>query len=98
MTVALTTVPRTSSRSSAALEARRSRPDAEVRSGRPLRLHPDEPLDDRGRRKPLALEQQLARESRAVQLPQRERALGQPGSHPSRYGVAVRGGTVAYAT
>ena len=57
-------------------EARRARPDADVRRRRPLRLHPDQALDHRRRREPLPLEQELARERRAVQLAQREDALG----------------------
>ena len=57
-------------------EARRARPDADVRRRRPLRLHPDQALDHRRRREPLPLQQELTRERRAVQLAQREDALG----------------------
>src|SRR5690242_13886029 len=59
-----------------AFEARRACPDPDVRSGGPLRLHPDEALDHRGRREALALQEELPRERRAVQLALREDALG----------------------
>ena len=49
-------------------EPRRARPDADVRSLRRLRLHPDEALDHRRRRESRALEEELPRECRAVQL------------------------------
>jgi hypothetical protein len=57
-------------------EARRPRPDANVRGLWRLRLHPDQALDHRRRREPLSLQQELTRERRAVQLAQREDALG----------------------
>ena len=60
-------------------EARRPRPDADVRRRRPLRLHPDQALDHRLRREPLPLQQELPRERRPVQLAQREDALGHRG-------------------
>jgi hypothetical protein len=41
-----------------------------------LRLHADEALDDRDRGEPLRLEEELACERRAVQLAQRQDALG----------------------
>ena len=50
---------------------------------RPLRLHPDEALDHGRRPDPLPLQQELARERRAVQLAQREDALGH-GAHATR--------------
>ena len=58
--------------------------------GWPLRLHPDQPLDHRRRREPLPLEQELARERRAVQLAQREDALG----HGAKLSAAVFGPAV----
>ena len=57
-------------------EARRAGPDADVGRRRPLRLHPHQPLDHRHRGQPLPLQQELARERRAVQLPHREDTLG----------------------
>src|SRR5215213_1077115 len=57
-------------------EARRARPDADVRRRRPLRLHSDQALDHRLRQESLPLEQQLPGERRAVQLAQREDTLG----------------------
>ena len=63
-------------------EDRRPRPDPDIRCLRPLRLHPNEPLDHGGRREALPLEQQLARKRRAIELAQREDALGH-GAHPT---------------
>src|SRR5215210_3413600 len=57
-------------------EARRARPDADVRGRGPLRLHSDQALDHRLRQEPIPLEQQLPGERRAVQLAQREDTLG----------------------
>jgi hypothetical protein len=59
-----------------AAEARRARPDPNVRRAGPLRLEPDEPLDRRGRGEPLALEQELPCEHCAVQRTEREDSLG----------------------
>lgn len=56
-------------------EARRPRPDADVRRRRPLCLHADQALDHRRRREPFPLQQELTRERCAVQLAQREHAL-----------------------
>ncbi|OLD98046.1 MAG: hypothetical protein AUG91_09970 [Actinobacteria bacterium 13_1_20CM_4_69_9] len=57
------------------LETGHARPDPDVRRRRPLCLHPREPLDHRHRGESLALEQQLARERRAIQLAHREHAV-----------------------
>ena len=59
-------------------EAGEPRPEPDVRGGRPLRLHPGEPLDRGDRIEPLPLEQQLPRQRGAVQLPQ--------GQHARRHG------------
>ena len=59
-----------------AREARHARPEPDVRRRRPLRLHPGEPLDRWQHADALALEQQLPRERRAVQLPQRQDSFG----------------------
>src|SRR5439155_24474531 len=53
-----------------------ARPDTDVGRLWRLRLHPDQPLDHRRRRESLSLQQHLTRERRAVQLAQREDALG----------------------
>ena len=58
-----------------ALEGRRARPDADIRRGRPLRLHAAEPFDHGGTPSALPLEQQLPRERRAVQLALRQDAF-----------------------
>ena len=71
-------------------EARRSRPDADVRGRRPLRLETDEPLDHRRRREPLPLEEDLPRERRAVQLAQREDALGHAPTLASGHATTAR--------
>jgi hypothetical protein len=58
-----------------------------------LRLHPDEALDDRDRREPLPLQQELARQRRAIQLAQGEDALGHASTlqNPSvRVGMAPK--------
>jgi hypothetical protein len=57
-------------------EARRARPDTDVRSLRRLRLHPDEALDHRRWRESRAMEEELPRECRAVQFSQREDSFG----------------------
>ena len=57
-------------------EARRPRPDPHVGRLRRLGLHPDQPLDHRRRREPLPLQQELTGEGGAVQLAQREDAVG----------------------
>lgn len=60
-----------------ALEAVEARGERQVRRGRGLRLEPGETLDGAGRRERLALEQELAREERPIQLAPREDALAQ---------------------
>jgi hypothetical protein len=56
-------------------EALDSCPEADVGCGRPLRLETCDPLERLCHRKPAALEQQLARQCCAVQLPRRENPL-----------------------
>ncbi len=63
------------------------RPQPDVRRRRPLRLHPDEPLDRRERRRAPPLEQHLARERGAIQLPQRQRPHA---AYATRVTVRVR--------
>ena len=57
-------------------EARRARPDADIRRRRPLRLHADEMLDHLCGRQSLPLEQELTRECCAAQLALCENARG----------------------
>ena len=54
-----------------------ARPEPDVGRGRPLALKPGEPLDRRESADLLALEEELPRERRAVQLSQRQDALCQ---------------------
>ncbi len=64
-------------------EAGGAAPDPDVRRRRPLGLHPREPLDRRERRDAPPLEQQLPRQRRAVQLAQRQDALGHASTLPA---------------
>ena len=78
-------------------EPRRARPDTDVRSLRRLRLHPDEALDHRRRRESRALEEELPRKCRAVQLSQREDSFGHRSRHsnpPTERRIRSRGSFV----
>ena len=76
ITVGFTTSPRSTARSSVSrLKPVDARPEPDVRRRRPLRLHAGEALDRGQHADLLALEQQLPRERRAVQLLQRQDAL-----------------------
>src|SRR5207247_8649790 len=71
-----------------ATEVRAARPPADIRLVRPLSLHPDESLDERGGREPLPLQQELAGERRAVQFAQGQDADG--GSFAAGFCLRVR--------
>ena len=78
MSVPWTTRFRSSARvRSLELEPLQPRPEPDVAGGRVLRLEPADLLDRARERHPRALEQQLAREQRAVELARREDALRQ---------------------
>jgi beta-lactam-binding protein with PASTA domain len=62
-----------------ALESGQARPEPDVRRGRVLRLDSAHALEGPWERELGALEQQLPREERAVQLPFRQHPLGHPG-------------------
>ena len=68
------------------LEAFEPRPEGDVRRGRPLRLERAEALDRARGGQARSLQQELPREQRAVQLPQREDAFGYRGKLSSSHG------------
>ena len=79
MSVACTSVLRSSARVSARAEVREPRPEPDVHGRRVLRLDPPDPLERRGQRHAPALQEQLAAEHRPVQLPLGEDTLSSAG-------------------
>ncbi len=98
MSVAFTTCRRATARTrSSARKPIEARPQPDVRRRRPLRLQACDPLDRLCHREPVAPEEELARERRAVELAQRERRAwrhacarhGEPDSPTMRTSLVV---------